>query len=252
MNTRHVATLILAACALAMPGFAQDAAAPAGLDSEIQKVSYIIGNQFGKSLKSQAVEADLKALLQGIQDGVDGNKPAIAPEDAQKILSEFEPKLIAKQKENRQKLGDANKAEGDAFLAENAKKPDVKTTESGLQYIIVKEGAGESPKVTDTVKTNYRGTLINGDQFDSSYDRGQPAEFPVNRVIPGWTEILQKMKVGSTYKVFVPSKLAYGEQGAGADIPPNATLIFEIELLDIVKQPESIEVPTEPITVPTQ
>lgn len=245
MNTRHLATLLLAACVFVLPCFAQDAAAPAGLESEIQKVSYFIGNQFGKSIKKQAIEPDMKALMQGIQDAIDGKKMALSQEEIQKTLKEFEQKLMAKQQEIHKKESDTNKAEGEAFLAENAKKPDVKTTESGLQYIVVKEGTGEMPKATDTVKTNYRGTLINGEQFDSSYDRGEPAEFPVNRVIPGWTEILQKMKVGSTYKVFVPSALAYGEQGAGGDIPPNATLIFDIELLDIVKQPEAISVPTE-------
>ncbi|MFA6243165.1 MAG: FKBP-type peptidyl-prolyl cis-trans isomerase [Candidatus Hydrogenedentales bacterium] len=250
MNTRHVATLFVAACALALPSFAQDAAAPAGLETEIQKVSYIIGSQFGKSLKTEALEADLKALTQGIQDALEGKKPAISAEDSQKIMSEFEPKLVAKQKEAQQKAGAANLAEGEAFLAENGKKPGVQTTETGLQYIVVKEGTGEMPKATDTVKTHYRGTLINGEQFDSSYDRNEPAEFPVNRVIPGWTEILQKMKVGSNYKVFVPSKLAYGEKGARGAIPPNATLIFDVELLEIVKQPETIAVPTEPIAVP--
>jgi FKBP-type peptidyl-prolyl cis-trans isomerase FklB len=141
--------------------------------------------------------------------------------------------MAAFQKEMIAKLGEKNKAEGEAFLAENKKKEGVKTLPSGLQYKVIKAGTGKKPKVTDTVTTHYRGTLMNGTEFDSSYRRGQPVSFQVNGVIPGWTEALQLMEEGAKWQLFIPSNLAYGERGAGRDIGPNATLVFEIELLSI-------------------
>src|SRR5437667_9870592 len=156
------------------------------------------------------------------------------PDQIKEVMATFEKDMEQKQKQ----AGDKNKAEGAKFLEENKKKEGVKTTASGLQYKVVKDGSGAQPKATDTVTVNYRGTLINGTEFDSSYKRGQPATFPLNGVIKGWTEGLQLMKVGSKYQFFVPPNLAYGERSVGPDIAPNSTLIFEGELLG-VKPPES-------------
>jgi FKBP-type peptidyl-prolyl cis-trans isomerase FklB len=153
----------------------------------------------------------------------------------QVTMAAWQKEMMAKATETQKKAGEKNKKEGDTFLAENKKKPGVVTLPSGLQYKILKEGTGPTPKATDTVVTQYRGTLINGKEFDSSYKRNQPATFPCNQVIAGWTEALQKMKVGSKWQLFVPSNLGYGENGAGGDIGPNATLIFEVELIDIKK-----------------
>ncbi len=201
------------------------------------KVSYAIGLDIGTKLKAQSVEVDTKTLLRGLDDGYAGGTPLMTDNDVRVTLMELQKQLMAKQQERAKALGEKNKKDGEAFLAENAKKEGVKTLPSGLQYKVLKEGKGPIPKANDTVETNYRGTLIDGTEFDSSYKRGTPAAFPVNAVIPGWTEALQLMKVGSKWQLFVPSKLAYGERGAGRDIGPNATLIFEVELLGIKEAP---------------
>ena len=242
---RHLIWGALAVVAVS-PVFAQDAAPAAGLQSETEKVSYVLGTQFGRSLRSQSVDVDMKALMKGIEDASQDKPLAMKPEEMHKVLAEYQPKLAAKQQQIHQEAATKNQGVGEKFLAENAKKPGVKTTASGLQYLVVKEGTGATPKATDTVKTNYRGTFIDGKQFDSSYDRKEPAEFPVGRVIPAWQEALPLMKVGSQWKLFVPAKLAYGEEGFPPDIPPNSTLLFDIELLDIVTQPATINVPVQP------
>src|SRR5437879_7550332 len=171
-------------------------------------------------------------LAAGIKDAIAG-KPQLNPDQIKEVMTTFEKDMEQKQKE----AGDKNKAEGTKFLEENKKKESVKTTASGLQYKVLKDGNGAQPKKTDTVTVNYRGTLINGTEFDSSYKRGQPASFPVNGVIPGWSEALQLMKVGSKYQLFVPSNLAYGERAVSPDLSANSTLIFEVELLDAKPAP---------------
>jgi FKBP-type peptidyl-prolyl cis-trans isomerase FklB len=203
------------------------------LKDQKDKVSYSIGMDIGNNLKKQSIDIDPDILAQGIKDTFSGGKTLLTEQEFRDTLTAFQIELRAKQIERTKELAEKNKTEGESFLAENKKKEGVITLPSGLQYKIVKEGTGETPKLEDTVTVNYRGTLIDGTEFDSSYRRGQPATFSVKGVIAGWTEALQLMKVGSKWQLFVPSNLAYGERGAGRDIEPNATLIFDIELLSI-------------------
>jgi FKBP-type peptidyl-prolyl cis-trans isomerase FklB len=203
------------------------------LKTDKDKVSYSIGLDIGTNFKRQSVDLDAKALAAGIADGLSGGKPLLAEDEVQKVLAEFRQQMGAKAQQAAQQLAEKNQKEGEAFLAVNKKKKGVTTLASGLQYQVIKEGTGKIPKATDTVTTHYRGTLIDGTEFDSSYKRNEPASFPVNGVIKGWTEALQLMKVGSKWQLFIPASLAYGPQGAGQLIGPNATLIFEIELLSI-------------------
>lgn len=207
------------------------------LKTQKDSISYAIGLNIGQSIKKDNVEINDQALHQGIKDAIEKDSLyLITTMDVQHLMSSLQQSLMQKQAEKMKKLGDQNKKEGDAFLAENAKKQGVKTLPSGLQYKVLASGSGQSPKATDKVKVNYRGTLINGTEFDNSFKRGQPAEFAVNQVIKGWTEALQLMKVGDKWQLFVPADLAYGPQGmGGGQIPPNATLIFEVELLSIEK-----------------
>ncbi|MCJ7833279.1 MAG: FKBP-type peptidyl-prolyl cis-trans isomerase, partial [Deltaproteobacteria bacterium] len=173
-------------------------------------------------------------FTKGFKDALSGAKPLLSEEEMRTVMTAFQKEISEKQAEKTKVLGEKNKKEGETFLAENKKKEGVKILTSGLQYKVVKEGTGKKPKATDKVTTHYQGTLIDGTEFDSSYKRGEPAAFPVNGVIPGWTEALQLMKVGSKWQLFVPSKLAYGERGAGPKIGPNAVLIFTVELLSII------------------
>jgi len=205
------------------------------LESQKDKASYTIGIQMGMQLSQQKEDIDMNSVIQGFTDAFSGNKPQLSMEDMQKAMQTFQQEIQAKQQAKMKAIGDKNAKEGAAFLAENKKKDGVKTLKSGLQYKVLKEGKGASPKATDTVVTHYVGTTIDGHVFDSSYKRGEPATFPVSGVIKGWTEALQKMKVGSKWKLFIPAELAYGEHGAGQAIGPNAVLIFEIELLEIKK-----------------
>jgi FKBP-type peptidyl-prolyl cis-trans isomerase FklB len=199
------------------------------LKSQKDKMSYIIGMEIGSNLKKQAIDIDSTILARGVKDILSGAKPLLTEQEVQDIMIAFQKEMMAKQSEVAKK----NKAEGETFLAENKKKEGVKSLATGLQYKVIKAGTGKKPKSNDTVTVHYRGTLINGAEFDSSYKRGQPATFPVSKVIPGWTEALQLMEVGAKWQLFIPSNLAYGEQGAGGDIGPNATLIFEVELVSI-------------------
>jgi FKBP-type peptidyl-prolyl cis-trans isomerase FklB len=203
------------------------------LKEQKDKISYSIGMNIGNNLKKQSIDVNPDALVSGIKDAISGGKALMTEQEVNDTLMAFQKEMAAKQAERLKELGEKNKKEGEAFLADNKKKEGVITLPSGLQYKIIKEGTGETPKLTDTVTTNYRGTLIDGTEFDSSYRREQPATFPIKGVIAGWTEALQLMKVGSKWQVFIPSNLAYGERGAGRDIGPNATLIFEVELLSI-------------------
>jgi FKBP-type peptidyl-prolyl cis-trans isomerase len=203
------------------------------LTTQKDKISYAIGMNVGANLHKQAVDVDPAVLLQGLKDGIAGSKPLLSEEEARAVLMQLQEETRKKQAEKAQQMGAANKTEGETFLAANKNKEGVITLPSGLQYKILQAGTGPKPAATDSVVCNYRGTLINGTEFDSSYKRGQPATFPVNGVIKGWTEALQLMPVGSKWQLFIPAQLAYGERGAGPDIGPNATLIFEIELLSI-------------------
>jgi FKBP-type peptidyl-prolyl cis-trans isomerase FklB len=203
------------------------------LKSQKDKVSYIIGMEIGKNFKKQSIDIDPDILTKGIKDVFSGGKPLLTEQEIQENMVTFQKEMMAKQEELAKKLRENNKKEGEAFLAENKKKDGVKTLPSGLQYKVTKAGTGKKPKLTDTVTTQYRGTLIDGTEFDSSYRRGQPVSFPVTGVIPGWTEALQLMEEGAKWQLFIPPNLAYGERGAGRDIGPNATLIFEIELVSI-------------------
>lgn len=213
------------------------------LDTTLQKVSYGIGLNIAKNFKTQQIEVDMEAFKAGISDGQGEAEPRLTEEEMMTAMQAFQQEQMEKQMAERKKLQDENKNAGVKYLEENAKKDGVKTTESGLQYKAVKTvEEGATPTATDTVKVHYRGKLINGEEFDSSYSRNQPAQFAVNAVIPGWTEALQLMKVGETFEVAIPAELAYGEGGAGAKIGPNATLLFDIELLEIVKPAEEGQV----------
>jgi FKBP-type peptidyl-prolyl cis-trans isomerase len=198
-----------------------------------QKASYAIGLNIGTTLKRQELDVDTKALTAGITDGFAG-KPALTEDEQKAVLMDLQKSVMARAEEKQNAAAETNLKAGEAFLAANAKKEGVKTTASGLQYKVINSGTGLSPKLTDVVKVHYHGTLIDGTVFDSSVRRNQPATFPVNGVIPGWTEALQLMKVGDKWKLFIPAKLAYGEQGPPS-IGPNTTLIFEVELLGIEK-----------------
>ncbi len=208
------------------------------LKDKKDKVSYAIGVDVGSALKRQDVDVNTDLFMRGLKDALSGGKKLLTDEEIKETMTAFSKELAAKQAEAMKKLAEKNKEEGDAFLTENKKKEGVKTLPDGLQYKILTEGKGKSPKDSDTVTVNYRGTFIDGKEFDSSYKRGQPATFAVNGVIRGWTEALQMMKEGSKWQLFVPSSLAYGEKGAGGVIGPNATLIFEVELVSI-KEKES-------------
>ena len=212
-------------------------AAPAPLNTRQEKFSYALGmNQgsgLGSMLKKQSVEVDPKLVIQGFKDGMTGAKTLLTEKEAQAVLQEVGTEVRKAQQEKALKAGQANKTEGAAFLAANKAKEGVVALPSGLQYKILSEGTGPKPTAADTVVCNYKGTLINGTEFDSSSKHGGPATFPVGGVIKGWTEALQLMPVGSKWQLFIPSTLAYGERGTGGDIGPDATLIFEVELVSI-------------------
>ncbi len=233
MRFRHSGALMGAA--LLMSACGGTSSANAKLDTDDQKASYGIGLNMGQNLAPAQGHLDMAAFQKGLDDAMAKRDQAIPQEEVQTALQAFSQKVTEEQKAERTASAEKNKTEGEAFLAQNAKKDGVTITESGLQYEVLTPGDGPKPTKTDQVKINYKGTLIDGKQFDSSYDRGEPATFPVGGVIPGFTEGLELMPVGSKYRIVIPSDLAYGEQGAGQDIGPNATLIFEIELLDIVK-----------------
>ena len=196
------------------------------LKNQKEKVSYSIGLNIGRNLgsdlKRQSIDIDPTILAEGIQDALSGANPLLSNEEIQQTMVAFQKEMSEKQKQR-----------GEAFLAENKKKEGVKTLPSGLQYKVIKEGTGKKPKLNDTVTVNYRGTQIDGTEFDSSFRRGQPVTFPVSGVIPGWTEAMQLMAEGAKWQLFIPPNLAYGERGKGALIGPNATLIFEVELISI-------------------
>jgi FKBP-type peptidyl-prolyl cis-trans isomerase len=211
--------------------------APSTLTTEKEKLSYALGASIGDQMRSQSVDVDPDLCARGLKDALSGGKMLLTDVEVRQIVTAFQNELrkkqIALQNQRTQELAAKNKTEGEAFLAQNKSAEGVVTLPSGLQYKILKEGVGEKPKLTDTVVCHYRGTLIDGTEFDSSYKRNEPATFAVGGVIKGWTEALQLMPVGSKWQLFVPSSLGYGERGAGRQIGPNAVLIFEVELISI-------------------
>jgi FKBP-type peptidyl-prolyl cis-trans isomerase FklB len=216
-----------------------------------QKASYAIGMNLGGGLHRQNIDVDSEALVQGLKDTLSGNKTLLTEEEARAALMQLQSEMQAKMQAKQTAEGEANKKEGDAFLAANKTKEGVVTLPSGLQYKILKEGSGPKPTPTDSVVCNYKGTLINGTEFDSSYKRGEPATFPVTGVIKGWTEALQLMPVGSKWQLFVPADLGYGPRGTpGGPIGPNATLIFEVELMSIKEKPPAPDKVPAPAAAP--
>ncbi|SDK39008.1 FKBP-type peptidyl-prolyl cis-trans isomerase [Microbulbifer yueqingensis] len=207
------------------------------LDTQEKKVSYIIAEDMARRLESQDVALDPQVVTMALNDVAEGRDSRLSDEEKQQVIAVFQENMQAKQQEMLAKQeqefkakAEENQAKGEAFLAENAKKEGVVTTDSGLQYKVIREGSGDSPSADSTVEVDYKGTLIDGTEFDSSYARGEPVQFPVDGVIKGWTEALQLMKEGAKWELYIPSDLAYGPGGAGGLIGPNATLIFEVEL----------------------
>lgn len=207
------------------------------------KVSYFYGADVARSFHDNGVDISMEAFLQGLKDTVDKKTSKYTPEELEAAMTQFAQAMVAKQQKDMAEAGLKNAAEGEKFLADNAKREGVKTTASGLQYEIIKAGEGAKPTANDTVTVHYHGTLINGKVFDSSVDRKEPATFPVGGVIPGWVEALQLMPLGSKWKLFIPAKLAYADSGAGPEIGPGSALIFEVELLKIAR-------PDSPIVTP--
>lgn len=203
------------------------------LKTQTDSVSYTIGMDIGKNLKNQRIEVVPEILAQGIIDILDSNKTLLSEEQSQEVIAALQQRMMAKHEEMMKEQKEKNKKEGDQFLSENKKNKDVITLPSGLQYKVVTMGKGPKPKATDKVTVHYVGRTLDGNEFDNSYNRGEPATFTVNQVIKGWTEALQLMPVGSKWIIYIPPDLAYGENGAGQVIEPNSTLIFEVELLSI-------------------
>jgi FKBP-type peptidyl-prolyl cis-trans isomerase len=217
-----------------------------GLPTQKDKVSYAIGMNLGKGLGHDSIDVDPNVILQGLKDGLAGGKTLMTDEQVQATITQLQTQVQQQMAARRQQDAVTNQKAGDAFLAANKTKPGVVALPSGLQYKVVKEGTGPKPTAADVVKCNYRGTSIDGKEFDSSYSRGEPTKFPVKGVIKGWTEALQLMPVGSKWELYVPADLAYGERGAGGVIGPNQTLVFEVELLSIEppSPPQGAQQPT--------
>ncbi|HEX6900671.1 MAG TPA: FKBP-type peptidyl-prolyl cis-trans isomerase [Thermoanaerobaculia bacterium] len=213
-------------------------------ESVADRASYAIGYNFGRQFKQNDITVNNDLLMKGLRDALGNGQASLTDEEMQTAMQAFQQQVMQQQADKQKAVGEKNKAEGEAFLAKNKERAGVKTTASGLQYEVLKEGTGPQPKATDTVTVHYQGTLMDGSEFDSSYKRGEPASFVLNQVIPGWTEGVQLMKVGSKYKFYLPAALGYGDRGAGGIIGPNAPLIFEVELLSI-GQPKDEEPPAE-------
>ena len=231
---KYIKLIVLAVflCAVVFSGCGANgktgAGSASGMETFDKDASYALGLNIGSGMKGDSLSPDLDEFMKGLKDGLAGGETRFSVEEAQSKIQSAFTALMEKRGERQQQ------AEVD-FLAENSKKPGVTVTESGLQYEVISEGSGAKPAAESTVRVHYKGTLNDGTVFDSSYDRGEPAEFPLNGVIAGWTEGIQLMSVGSNYRFFIPSELGYGSQGAGQRIPPYSPLIFEVELIDIVK-----------------
>jgi len=226
-----ISLLLLAGCAPEEASSAPEVK----LDNAKNRISYTIGVNIGQDFKSQKMDVEPDVLLMGLKDTLAGRELQLTEEEMVQEIQTFQKELQEKMMAEMEAMAAQNKTAGEAFLAENAKQEGVVVTESGLQYKVLEAGEGESPGPADVATVHYRGTLVDGTQFDSSYDRGQPATFPVGGVIAGWTEALQLMKPGAKWQLFIPAELAYGERGAGQDIGPNATLLFDVELISVEK-----------------
>jgi FKBP-type peptidyl-prolyl cis-trans isomerase FklB len=248
MNTKTTALTILAILTTTGVLHADGTNSPFKDDKE--KASYAIGLNFGSNWKRQEIEVDYDAFVRGLKDA-ENDKKLLTEDEVRSTISKFSQELEAKRQEKRRQLGEKNKKDGEAFLAANKDKPGVITSASGLQHKILAEGSGDSPKAEDTVTVNYRGTLIDGTEFDSSAKNGRPASFRVDGVIRGWTEALTEMKPGAKRQLFIPSSLAYGEFGRPPQIGPNSTLIFEIELVSIQTAPPRAPLTSDIIKVPS-
>ena len=231
---KHPSTAGLTIVLVAAFGACQGGAS-ADLESFEGRSSYAVGVDIGNNLERTGVELELAGVVAGLSDVLEGREPQLTGEEIGEVLQELSTRMQTAQQQQFSEVTERNITEGQAYLAENGQREGVVTTESGLQYEVLTQGDGPRPSATQQVSVNYRGTLIDGTEFDSSYERGEPATFPVNRVIGGWTEALQLMSVGSKYRLVIPSNLAYGERGSGPTIGPNATLVFEVELLAIVE-----------------
>ena len=203
------------------------------LGTQKDSVSYVIGTDIARNLKKQGIDVNPSILAKGLIDGYSGGKLLLSEQQIEQVMTAFQQQMMSRESERMVEVAKKNKDEGEAFLAANKKRDSVVTLPSGLQYKVLVEGTGKMPTADDTVTTQYRGMLIDGTEFDNSYKNGEPVTFAVKGVIRGWTEALQRMKVGSKWELYVPSELAYGERGAGQAIGPNATLVFEVELLSI-------------------
>jgi len=208
------------------------------LETLQEKENYSIGYRIGLSMKNEGVEVDFEKLVQGLRDAVDGNESLIEDEEMKKLITDLKERARRDQMRKTQEMIVKNAEESKNFLEENAKKDGIRITESGLQYAVLVEGNGPTPEVEDFVTVHYRGKFIDGTEFDSSYAKGEPQNLKIDGVIPGWTEALQMMKIGSKWEIFVPPDLGYGRRGQGEWIPPNKVLVFEIELLSIEKGDE--------------
>ena len=218
---------------LGLSGPQQAAQKKTVLKTQMDKVSYCIGLDVGRNFKQQEIAVNPDLLVKGIKDALSGVTPALTDDQIREVMTAFQAEMMSKMEEKSKRSGEKNKQEGETFLAENKKKQGVVTLPSGLQYKILVDGKGRKPALKDTVTAHYRGTLLDGTEFDSSYKRGEPTSFAVGGVIKGWTEVLQLMRVGSKWQVCVPANLAYGDRAASQEIGPNSTLIFEIELIDV-------------------
>jgi len=212
-----------------------EAAEKLELKDQKDRESYSFGYQFGQTLKTEGIDLNLDIYTSAIRDALGGKEPLMSAEEIRAAINDVQQRVMAERQKSLKEQAEKNLSEGKTFLAENGKKEGIKTLPSGLQYKIVKEGDGPTAKASDTVTVHYRGTLTDGTEFDSSHKRGQAATFPVDKIIPGWTEALQLMKTGATWQLFIPPELAYGERGAGRNITPNSTLIFEVELISVNK-----------------
>lgn len=238
MKNLLIALLVGGSVAALIVGRGVSAEPESPLKDEKDKISYGYGMEIGKNLKRQGIEINPDLLAQGLKATLNGDKTLLTEEEVRATMMAFQQKMQSQRAEKQKKEGEENKGKGEAFLAENKKKEGVQTTASGLQYKVITKGTGPMPKSEDTVKTHYRGTLIDGTEFDSSYKRGEPATFGVTQVIKGWTEALLMMPVGSKWQLFIPSDLAYGP-GGRPGIPPNAALLFDIELISIEPKAEA-------------
>jgi len=245
MKIKAIALMILTGL-LTAPGLRAEEPA---FKNDKDKLSYVLGAYYGNDWKRREIEVDdlnLDEFVRAMKTALAGEKSAVTEQEIRDSLNQFQTNLTARVQEKRRVAGEKNKAEGEKYLAENKDKPGVVTLPSGLQYLVLAEGAGDNPKKEDSVTVNYRGTLIDGTEFDSSIKRGQPATFRVGGVIPGWTEALTLMKPGAKWQLFIPSGLAYGERG-NPSIAPNATLLFEVELVSIQPPPPPAP-PAAPLT----